>query len=738
MADTLESLEIEVKSSATGAEKEIKSVTEAISGLSKAIAQALPNMKEFAETLGKIKSSAAVVLNGDNADKRDADKTSKSATRRATSSGRDNEPLNDDMREKIRSAGKLEVAFYKIVKAEEDMNAAFNEGNADAAWKQRERGLNAAAQAEREILKGEKERAKAEAAAAKEAEKQAKIKPPLSDEMREAISSADKVGVLQAKLAGLREALQNAFQAGDANKAYDIQGKILQTQAALDKANGVVKKTTRNAMSLSEAIKKNLEPMSSFVSHLKRIAMYRVMRTIIKAITQSMMEGLKYAYEFSKGITTQGHRFSEAMDQMKSATTKMKAQLGSAFISLLAALMPIFIKIINLVLRLADALSQFFAAFTGTTYLKAKDVAVDFEDTMEGGAQAAKEWKNQLLGFDEINKLEAPGDTGGGANTGLDPSQMFEDTKLSDWAMKVREVILWMQEHLELVKGIVAAIGIAFLTWKVANIVSNLLGIEGALNRVLLGVGLVTAGFYLLTSGLIEWIRTGELTEETFWKIEIGLLALGAGLALITGSWIPLAIAVVTAAVIAVITHFDKMEAKLEEWDEKLSLHLGNGKLEWQDFAAVFVRKVLEIVRGIETVVGWIKTLIGWIQSAVNWINSLGSSLGNGGAGTFLAGGYTPGQYSSGGGTNSSSLYVPQQSGPMTSGSSTSRSISSANNANISSAIEGGVSSAILSAGENNKGQPIVLNVNGRELARVLYNDQQAVAREHGMRLINY
>lgn len=181
-----------------------------------------------------------------------------------------------------------------------------------------------------------------------------------------------------------------------------------------------------------------------------RIAFYRVIRSAIKAITDGFREGLQNAYAFSQGIMTEGHRFSEALDSMSSAGLKMKNQLGSAFISLLTAIAPIVNAIISIITRLADALSQLFAIFTGGTYLKAADVPKQWGDAAGGAAKAAKEWKNQLLGFDEINRLEEPSDSGGGGGVAaLDPSSMFEDTPIDGIFKKIRDKLIELKESLD-------------------------------------------------------------------------------------------------------------------------------------------------------------------------------------------------------------------------------------------------------------------------------------------------
>ena len=188
---------------------------------------------------------------------------------------------------------------------------------------------------------------------------------------------------------------------------------------------------SRGIKELAKQATRSKLPLEGFAKALGRIAMYRMLRSIIKAITQAFKEGLENAYAFSQGISSEGHRFSAALDSMSSAGLKMKNQLGSAFISLLAMIAPIVNSIIALITKLASAIAQLFGAFTGGTYLKAKDVSKQFADNMAAGGAAAKEWKNQLMGFDEINRLDdQPDSGGGGGGGGLDVDSMFEDVPI--------------------------------------------------------------------------------------------------------------------------------------------------------------------------------------------------------------------------------------------------------------------------------------------------------------------
>ena len=241
-----------------------------------------------------------------------------------------------------------------------------------------------------------------------------------------ATSAASEIRKLTSAVEGLSNALSQ------------IKGTTSGVTQATSKAASGVKK-------LAQEASKAKSPLDNFVASLKRIAFYRIIRSVIKSITQAFQEGLEKAYLFSQGMTGAGARFAAAMDNIKSAGNQMKGQLGSAFISLLTAVEPILITLINLITKVADAFSQLFSAFTGRTYLKANATAAQFSDSMAKGAGAAKEWKNQLMGFDEINRLNNPSKGGGGG--GSNPLAGYEmvDTpineKLLDFINTIKEKV---------------------------------------------------------------------------------------------------------------------------------------------------------------------------------------------------------------------------------------------------------------------------------------------------------
>lgn len=177
---------------------------------------------------------------------------------------------------------------------------------------------------------------------------------------------------------------------------------------------------------------------SKLLSSIKRIAMYRLLRTALKEISQAFQEGLKNAYNFSKGI---GGTLAATLDTVATKSMTMKNQLGAAFGSLLETIAPILLQIISLIQQAAAAISMLFAAFSGGQYLVAKDVATDWEKA----TGAAKKYKNTILGFDEINRLND--EQGGGGGASFDASKAFEVGEIPQPVQDFVDTIKSLIEH---------------------------------------------------------------------------------------------------------------------------------------------------------------------------------------------------------------------------------------------------------------------------------------------------
>lgn len=249
----------------------------------------------------------------------------------------------------------------------------------------------------------------------------------------------------------------------------------------------------KSAQSAGKGAEKGSIGLGKFASSLARIAKYRFLRSVLKALTGAFKEGLENVYLYSDGMTGEAHRMAASLDSLATANQTMKNQIGSAWGELLSIIQPVINSIMQAVQRLADWLSQLFAAFGGnSSYYKAIDASAKWAKNTASGAKSAKEMRRQLMGFDEINRLDAPTEPsggGGGANK-KDTSKMFEYTAISDRMKKIAETIRVSMPLIEAAAG-ASLLGLgAILTFSGANIP--------------LGLGLMAAGAVLLGKSVKE------------------------------------------------------------------------------------------------------------------------------------------------------------------------------------------------------------------------------------------
>ena len=209
----------------------------------------------------------------------------------------------------------------------------------------------------------------------------------------------------------------------------------LSSASNIPRAASSLHDTAKGIDEVAKSAKNAESPMSNFIGSLKRIAFYRIVRTIIKEITEAFREGLENAYEWSKAV---GGELAPALDRIATASQQMKNQLGAALGELLITLEPIIVELIHLITFLAEAFTWLFATLGGRSeYMVANEVATSWKDA----DKAAKEYKRTILGFDEINRLNWPGD----GSPLSDITSTFDRKPISikfDWTDKLPPALL--------------------------------------------------------------------------------------------------------------------------------------------------------------------------------------------------------------------------------------------------------------------------------------------------------
>lgn len=230
------------------------------------------------------------------------------------------------------------------------------------------------------------------------------------------------------------------------------------------------------------------EKVGGLFSAFKRMAIMRIARTIIKEIGKAMAEGAQNAYMYAKKLGGGLAWIAESLDSLSSASHKMGNQFGAAWDTLLAQLVPVINTIIGYVTQAIAVITQFFALLGGkSTYMRATDYAHAWAEETAGGAAAAKEWRNQLMKFDELNRLDDPNKGGGGGSgSALDYNSMFEEAAIEqeiiDFTNRLKQLIAdsdWMSIGNiigEKVNDLIDSINWSSIGSKVGQFVNGLFG----------------------------------------------------------------------------------------------------------------------------------------------------------------------------------------------------------------------------------------------------------------------
>ena len=553
--------------------------------------------------------------------------------------------------------------------------------------------------------------------------------------------------------------------AGDAATQFKSLSKAISgvSSAGKNVASGGTAKAVRDVGKAAQTATKHT---GGFLSSLGRIAKYRILRTIIKEITSAFSEGLKNAYAFSQGING---TLASAMDSLATKSLTMKNQLGAALGNLLTALMPIILKIIEFATKAASAISALFSALGGGQYLVAKEVPQTWQDTTDAtkaATKAAKDYQRTILGFDEINRLNAPSDSGtsGVSDAAASAADMFELRELPAWAQAIKDFIDGID--FSSIEGFVSSISekLGELYGKVISI-----GIEWAkegwenlkaeYDRRLAeynGSHVITViSFYtdieLLPAKIAEKIRTwidenirmpfregvekatGIDLNSRGWEIVRGFVSgmINAFLNMLPG--IGVFKMVYEYVVTPIMNALDWINnGGLKKWWFEVK---ANAHSAWNS-----VKNFLGNVK--EWVMNLFRNIVNGIIERINRLGSINFNgltiLGQQVIPSFSAQIFRIPTFSEGGFPDVGSLFIANERGPELVGNIGGRTAVGTNEdieAGIEEAAYRGFVRAIAASG-NNGGGDIVLNVNGREFARATYKDYQSAARETGGSLI--
>lgn len=279
-------------------------------------------------------------------------------------------------------------------------------------------------------------------------------------------------------------------------------------------------------------------------------------------------------------------------DAARASIARLKAALLTLAQPILEVVIPVFVKLVNILTQVVTAIAKFFGMLSGKSWgaqVSAAKGLTEEKEALEGVGSAAEDASKSMASFDEINQItsnqasDAGGGGGGSSGTeGINPDfsnlDMAED-KLHDILGLVGAIaaglLAWkiasmFTSDLSKIGGIALAAAGAFAliyfwldAWKngidlqnFAGMLAGLVALAGGLaiafGATAAGIALVVGGLAMLIVGIKDVIENGLTLENTL-TIIAGLLAAGIGIGLLTGNWIPLLIAAIASVLLALV-----------------------------------------------------------------------------------------------------------------------------------------------------------------------------------------
>lgn len=378
-------------------------------------------------------------------------------------------------------------------------------------------------------------------------------------------------------------------------KYAKITDKVMEQTSALDAAKTRAGELTReitNASGASErmefAAKNVSDSMNTFSKRVSGLFKRVLVFSLITRALQSLRTWL--------GKTIMQN------EEARAAVARLKAAFLTLAQPILQVVIPIFVKLVDILTQVVTAIAKFFGMLSGKSWsaqvAAAKGLNAE-KEAIEGVGSAAEDASKSMASFDEINQITSNQASGGGGGAGGAAStDIAPDFSNLDMA----------EDKLHDILGLVGAIAAGLLAWKIASMFTNDLskiagvalaaagafalvyfwldawnngidlqnflgmlaglaalaaGLAIAFGPIAAGIALVVGGLAMLVVGIKDVIENGFNLVNTL-TIIAGLLAAGIGISLLTGSWIPLLIAGFAAALVALVSFTGHGEELIE------------------------------------------------------------------------------------------------------------------------------------------------------------------------------
>ena len=420
------------------------------------------------------------------------------------------------------------------------------------------------------------------------------------------VQSAEELGIqldsAKAKLYEMQTASKGVFSAEQISMQKETVNSL---QSQWNAAESQVEKYDRQIQNATAKLSQNKQQAAEVADQIAQAAknqtkfdgslddtnkrfdklLSRVSRLASRVFLFSMITtGLRAVRDWMGNVITSNDEASAALARLKGALLTMVQPLASVVI-------PAFTTLVNLLTAIVGKVAAFISALGGKTVQQSADAAKALNkqaNAIGGVGSAAEEAQKQLMGFDEINRLESTDTSGGGGGgagtTDIQPDFSWADS-VSETMDRIAKYVLLIAAGLALWKIgsvlpgqlgtilstlglILIAVGGLLIAWdgirdawengvNWGNMAEMILGVAVAAGALYLafgniggGIALVVGGAAMLITAFHDIMENGFNLQNTLLAIA-GIMAAGLGITLLTGSFIPLLIAAIASALLA-------------------------------------------------------------------------------------------------------------------------------------------------------------------------------------------
>lgn len=466
-------------------------------------------------------------------------------------------------------------------------------------------------------------------------------KTPMEDRLRNIGAELDAAKQV---LADMRTAPKGTYEKIDVSEQAErvrmLQSEFNKTANSIDKLNEKLNKTgdkisdaKTQAVELSRQIDgrskgAGLRNATEAAADSMKVFGQRVKSVVRSALVFTVItQALTKARDWAKNVVMVNSDARESIAQLKGALLTLAQPL-------VGVIVPAFTLLVKVITAVVLQISRLVALISGKSVKATADSAKALNkqtNALKGTGNAAKKAAGQLAAFDEINQIsaDAADNAGGGASAdAITPDFSYMD-EISDKLKKIADAVMLIAAGLALWKlgsslpgtlgqiltklgGILIAVGGLIILWESLadawnngvnwkNLLGSLAGAAAlagglalAFGKVGAGIGLVVSGAALLVAAFHDMMEGGMNLENTLMSVA-GLMIGGLGIAVLTGSWIPLLIAAIASLLVAVVNAYGDTEQFVDGIKAML-----DGFVDF--FAGIFTGDIDRAIGGIEKI----------------------------------------------------------------------------------------------------------------------------------------